>query len=61
MKITSLCLAFLTVFGAFTPVVAQAAPCFTPHAKIVQEINHAYGTRFKVPCQIPTRSNAPLD
>lgn len=57
MKNLTLGLALLTAIGTFAPVAAQAAPFFTPHAKIVQEINHSYGTQFKVPGQATNQAN----
>ncbi len=48
---TSYIIAFVTILGAFSPAIANAAPLFTPHSQLVREINHNYGTQFKVPAQ----------
>jgi hypothetical protein len=37
----------VTAFAlTLTPLVATAAPFFTPHNKLVREINRTYGTTF---------------
>lgn len=41
-------IALLAGLGAVAPIAANAAPLLTPHEKLVQEINQAYGTRFQV-------------
>lgn len=51
MTKTTRLIALLAGLGAAAPMVANAAPFFTPHAKLVQEINQTYGTQFKVPGQ----------
>lgn len=53
-----LTLALLTGFAAFTPVFAQAGSFLTPHQKLVQEINHSYGTQFKVQGQSPSHTSS---
>ncbi|HEX7388475.1 MAG TPA: hypothetical protein VF286_00095 [Acidiphilium sp.] len=41
-------LALFAGLGVIAPVAANAATFLTPHEKLVQEINQAYGTRFNV-------------
>jgi uncharacterized protein (DUF697 family) len=43
--------ALVAGLGALSPMVANAAPLFTPHSQLVQEINSSYGTQFTVPAQ----------
>lgn len=40
--------AFVAGLGALTPMVANAGALFTPHDRLVHEINNSYGTQFKV-------------
>jgi len=53
-----LTLALLTGFAAFAPVFAQASDLLTPHQKLVQEINHSYGTQFKVQGRLPSHTSS---
>ena len=51
MTNTTQVIALVAGLGVFAPMIASAAPFFTPRAKLVQEINQSYGTQFKVPGQ----------
>ncbi len=48
---TSRIVALVVGLGAVSPIAANAAPLFTPHGQLIQEINRTYGTQFKVPAK----------
>ncbi|MCF3945984.1 hypothetical protein AiwAL_03335 [Acidiphilium sp. AL] len=59
MTKTTRVIVLLAGLGVAAPMIASAAPFFTPHAKLVQEINQSYGTQFKVPGQSAHMAAAP--
>ncbi len=40
--------ALIAVLGIAMPIIAQATPTTAQHDQLVQKINNAYGTQFRV-------------